>query len=54
MTKTISKFGNSRGVMRESGETLLTPFRRKPSEKKATSVIKKTARDYKKTLRKLA
>ena len=74
MTKTISKIGNSQGlifdaalmdlarvkvgdqvnvtVMPDSGAIVLMPLRKGPSE--VTSVIKKTAKDYRKTLRRLA
>lgn len=76
MTKTISKVGNSQGiifdaalmdlarvkvgdqvnitVVPESGAILLMPLRPGPSKKEVTSTIKKTAKDYRKTLRKLA
>lgn len=76
MTKTITKIGNSQGlifdaalmdlarvkvgdqvnvtVMPQSGAIVLMPLRPGPSQKEITSVIKKTARDYRKTLRKLA
>jgi antitoxin component of MazEF toxin-antitoxin module len=76
MTKTISKVGNSQGiifdaalmdlaqvkvgdqlnitVVPETGAIVLTPLRRSPSGKEIHSVIRKTARDYRKTLRKLA
>jgi antitoxin component of MazEF toxin-antitoxin module len=76
MTKTISKVGNSQGiifdaalmdlarvkvgdqvnvtVIPESGAIMVMPIRKGPSPKEIKSVIKKTARDYRKTLRKLA
>jgi antitoxin component of MazEF toxin-antitoxin module len=76
MTKTISKVGNSQGiifdaalmdlarvkvgdqvnitVMPDSGAIVLMPLRQGPSRKEVSSVIKKTAKDYRKTLRKLA
>ena len=76
MTKTISKIGNSQGiifdaalmdlarvklgdqvnvtVMPESGTIVLEPLRKGPSKKEISSLIRKTARDYQKTLRKLA
>jgi antitoxin component of MazEF toxin-antitoxin module len=76
MTKTISKVGNSQGiifdaalmdlarvkvgdqvnvtVIPESGAIVVMPIRKGPSPKKVKSVIKKTVRDYRKTLRKLA
>jgi antitoxin component of MazEF toxin-antitoxin module len=76
MTKTISKIGNSQGiifdaalmdlarvkvgdqvnvtVVPESGAIMVMPIRKGPSPGEIKSVIKKTARDYRKTLRKLA
>jgi antitoxin component of MazEF toxin-antitoxin module len=76
MTKTISKVGNSQGiifdaalmdlarvkvgdqvnitVVPESGAIVLMPLRPGPSNKEITAAIKKTAKDYRKTLRKLA
>lgn len=76
MTKTISKVGNSQGiifdaalmdlarvkvgdqvhitVVPESGAIELMPLRQGPSKQKIHSAIKKTAKDYRKTLRKLA
>ena len=76
MTKTISKIGNSQGiifdaalmdlarvkvgdqmnvtVMPGSGTIVLEPLRNGPSKEEVTSLIKKTAKDYRKTLRKLA
>lgn len=76
MTKTISKVGNSQGiifdaalmdlarvkvgdqvnitVVPESGAIVLMPIRQCPSKTEIRSVIKKTAKDYRKTLRKLA
>jgi antitoxin component of MazEF toxin-antitoxin module len=76
MTKTITKVGNSQGiifdaalmdlarikvgdqvnvtVVPESGAIVLMPLRPTPSKEEISSVIKKTARDYRKTLRKLA
>jgi antitoxin component of MazEF toxin-antitoxin module len=76
MTKTISKIGNSQGiifdaalmdlarlkvgdqvnvaVMSDSGTIVLEPLRNGPSKAEITAVIKKTAKDYRKTLRKLA
>ena len=76
MTKTITKVGNSQGiifdaalmdlvrvkvgdrvnvtVVPESGAIILMPLRPGPSKEEIKSVIKKTARDYRKTLRKLA
>jgi antitoxin component of MazEF toxin-antitoxin module len=41
-------------VMPESGAIVLMPLRKGPSKKEISSVIKKTAKDYRKTLRKLA
>jgi len=41
-------------VMPQSGAIVVMPLRPGPSQKEITSVIKKTARDYRKTLRKLA
>ena len=76
MTKTITKVGNSQGIIFDtalmdlarvkvgdqvnvtvvpnSGVIVLTPLRPGPSKAEITSIIKKTARDYRKTLRKLA
>jgi len=76
MTKTITKVGNSQGIIfdaalmdlarikvgdqvnvtivPESGAILLMPLRPGPSKEEITSVIRKTAKDYRKTLRKLA
>jgi antitoxin component of MazEF toxin-antitoxin module len=76
MTKTISKIGNSQGiifdvavmdlarvkvgdqvnvtVIPESGAIVVMPIRKGPSPKEIKSVIKKTVKDYRKTLRKLA
>jgi antitoxin component of MazEF toxin-antitoxin module len=76
MTKTISKVGNSQGiildaalmdlarlkvgdkvnvtVIPESGAVVVMPIRKGPSPKQIKSTIRKTARDYRKTLRKLA
>jgi antitoxin component of MazEF toxin-antitoxin module len=76
MTKTISKVGNSQGiifdaalmdlarlkvgdkvnvtVIPESGAVVVMPIRKGPSQKEIRSTIRKTARDYRKTLRKLA
>jgi len=41
-------------VMPESGAIMLMPLRSGPSKEEISLVIKKTARDYRKTLRKLA
>lgn len=76
MTKTISKVGNSQGiildaalmdlarlkvgdkvnvtVIPESGALVVMPIRKGPSQKEIKSTIRKTARDYRKTLRRLA
>jgi antitoxin component of MazEF toxin-antitoxin module len=76
MTKTISKVGNSQGiifdsalmdlarlkvgdqvditVVPESGTIVVIPIRKGPPEKEIKSTIKKAARDYRNTLRKLA
>jgi antitoxin component of MazEF toxin-antitoxin module len=76
MTKTISKVGNSQGiildaalmdlarlkvgdevnvtVIPESGAVVVMPIRKGPSQKQIKSTIRKTAKDYRKTLRKLA
>jgi len=76
MTKTISKVGNSHGiildtalmdlarlkvgdkvnvtVIPESGAVVVMPIRKGPSQKQIKSTIRKTARDYRKTLLKLA
>ncbi|PYK75900.1 MAG: hypothetical protein DME32_10045 [Verrucomicrobia bacterium] len=76
MTKTVTKIGNSQGiifdaalmdlarvkvgdqvnvtVVPESGAIVIMPLRPVPSKAEISSVIKKTAKDYRKTLRKLA
>jgi antitoxin component of MazEF toxin-antitoxin module len=76
MTKTISKIGNSQGiifdaalmdlagmkvgdqvdvtVVRETSAIVLMPLRAQPSKEEVSAAIKKTAKDYRKTLRKLA
>jgi antitoxin component of MazEF toxin-antitoxin module len=41
-------------VMPESGAIMLMPLRPGPSKEEISLVIKKTARDYRKTLRRLA
>ena len=41
-------------VVPESGAILLMPLRPGPSKEEVSLIIKKTARDYRKTLRKLA
>jgi antitoxin component of MazEF toxin-antitoxin module len=75
MVKTISKVGNSQGLIldtalmeltglragdqvnvtvHEGGSIMITPIRKAVSAAEATAAIKKVARDYKKTLRRLA
>jgi antitoxin component of MazEF toxin-antitoxin module len=76
MTKTITKIGNSQGiifdatlmdlarvkvgdqvnvtVVPQSGAIVLMPLRSGPGKEEIRSIIKKTAKDYRKTLRKLA
>lgn len=76
MTKTISKIGNSQGIIFDaalmdlahlkvgdqvnvtvasgSGTIVLEPIRKGPTKAEVTSLIKRTAKDYRKTLRKLA
>ena len=76
MTKTISKIGNSQGIIFDaalmdlarvkvgdqmnvtvvagSGTIVLEPIRKGPTKAEVTSLIKKTAKDYRKTLRRLA
>ena len=76
MTKTITRIGNSQGIIfdaalmdlarikigdqvnvtivPESGAILLMPLRPGPSKDEISSIIRKTARDYRKTLRRLA
>ncbi len=76
MTKTISKIGNSQGiifdaalldlarlrtgdqldvtVIPDSGAIMLMPVRKGPSRKEVSGTIKRTIRDYRKTLKKLA
>ncbi len=76
MTKTITKVGNSQGIIFDTalmdlarvkvgdqvdvtvvphtGAIVLMPLRSGPSGEEIRSVIKKTAKDYRKTLRKLA
>jgi antitoxin component of MazEF toxin-antitoxin module len=41
-------------VIPESGAVVVMPIRKGPSQKQIKSTIRKTARDYRKTLRKLA
>jgi antitoxin component of MazEF toxin-antitoxin module len=76
MTKTITKVGNSQGIIFDTalmdlarvkvgdrvnvtivpntGAIVLMPLRSGPWAEEVRSVIKKTAKDYRKTLRKLA
>jgi antitoxin component of MazEF toxin-antitoxin module len=76
MTKTISKIGNSQGIIFDAalmdlahlkvgdqvnvtvasgtGTIVLEPIRKGPTKAELTSLIKRTAKDYRKTLRKLA
>jgi antitoxin component of MazEF toxin-antitoxin module len=76
MTKTITRIGNSQGiifdaalmdlarikvgdqvnvtVVPDSGAIMLMPLRPGPSKEEISLVIKKTSRDYRKTLRRLA
>jgi antitoxin component of MazEF toxin-antitoxin module len=76
MTKTISKVGNSQGIIfdaalmdlahvkvgdqldvtivPESGAIVLMPIRKGPTRNEVSATIKKTMKDYRKTLRKLA
>ena len=76
MTKTISKIGNSQGIIFDaalmdlahlkvgdqmnvtvasgSGTIVLEPIRKGATKAELTSLIKRTAKDYRKTLRKLA
>jgi antitoxin component of MazEF toxin-antitoxin module len=76
MTKTITKVGNSQGiifdaalmdvarlkvgdevdvtVVPDSGAIILMPLRPGPSKEEIRSAIKKMAKDYRETLRKLA
>jgi antitoxin component of MazEF toxin-antitoxin module len=76
MTKTISKIGNSQGIIfdaalldlarlklgdqldvtivGESGAIMLMPIRKGPSPKQVSETIRRTVKDYRKTLKKLA
>ncbi len=76
MTKTISKIGNSQGIIFDralldlarlktgdqvdvsiapgSGAITLMPIRRGPSAKEISETIKRTVKDYRKTLKRLA
>ncbi len=49
------KVGDKLNVtLHEGGAITLMPLRQGPSKKEVTAAIKKTAKDYRKTLRKLA
>ena len=75
MIKTITKIGNSQGIMldaalmdlahlkvgdqvnltvHEGGAIYLAPIRRQPAPDEVTATIRKTVRDYRKTLSHLA
>ncbi len=75
MIKTITKVGNSQGIMldatlmelshlrvgdqvnievHEGGTITITPLRPQPSREEISTVIKKTMKDYARTLKKLA
>jgi len=75
MVKTISKVGNSQGLIFDTalmdltglrlgdqvditlaagGSIILTPIRKAASSEAVTATIRKTAKDYRRTLRKLA
>lgn len=75
MIKTITKIGNSQGIifdstlmdmahlkvgdelnvtLHEGGSLVLTKIRPQPSAEEMTSVIQKTVKQYKKTLKRLA
>lgn len=75
MVKTITKVGNSQGVIfdsallelahlrvgdevnvevHEGGTITITPLRRKPSANEVSRVIKKTMKDYARTMKKLS
>lgn len=76
MTKTITKVGNSQGIMfdaafmdlarlkvgdrvdatiiPDSGAIVLMPLREGPTKKEVSATIKKTMKDYRRTLKKLA
>jgi antitoxin component of MazEF toxin-antitoxin module len=76
MTKTISKIGNSQGIIfdtalldlarlktgdqlditiiPDTGAIMLMPIRKGPVRKEVSETIKRTIKDYRKTLKKLA
>ena len=75
MLKTISKIGNSQGIIfdaalmelahlrtgdevnlevHEGGTITITPLRKEPSSEDISRTIKKTMRDYARTMRRLA
>jgi antitoxin component of MazEF toxin-antitoxin module len=76
MTKTISKIGNSQGIIfdaalldlarvkvgdqvdvtivPDSGAIMLLPIRKGPTRSEIATAIKRTVKDYRKTLKKLA
>jgi antitoxin component of MazEF toxin-antitoxin module len=76
MTKTITKIGNSQGIVfdaafmdlarlrvgdqvdativPDSGAIVLMPLRKGPTRKEITATIKRTMKDYRRTLKKLA
>lgn len=75
MVKTITRIGNSQGVIFDTalmdltglragdqvavtlapgGSIILTPIRRAAQPEQVTAVIKRTVKDYRRTLRKLA
>lgn len=75
MIKTITKIGNSQGIMldaalmdlahlkvgdqvnltvHEGGAIYLTPMRPQPSPQEVTAAIRKTVKDYRQTLSRLA
>lgn len=75
MLKTISKVGNSQGLILDAalmdltglrvgdqvdvnvapgGAIILTPIRKAPATAEVTRTIRRTVKDYRKTLRKLA
>jgi antitoxin component of MazEF toxin-antitoxin module len=75
MVKTITKIGNSQGVIFDAalmdltglragdqvavsvapgGSIILTPIRKAPRSEEISATVKRTVKDYRKTLRKLA
>ena len=75
MLKTISKIGNSQGIIFDSalmelahmrrgdevnvevhsgGTITITPLRKEPSQQEVSATIKRTMKDYERTLRRLA